>query len=143
MGTRRYVVLALGLFLMAGCGQGTPQLQPGGEVPTPPSASPSDEPTPTPPSAPPPSIPPPSQSPPRPGDSPASGELRLVGTFVQGVENCIVLRTDDGKTYEIFGGDPALVSVGSRVVVRGRIRTDMASTCMQGPIVHASSMQRA
>ncbi len=56
-----------------------------------------------------------------------------MGTFVQGVENCIVLRTDDGKTYEIFGGDPALVAVGSRVVVHGRVRTDMASTCMQGP----------
>ncbi len=107
-------------------------------MPTPPTASPSDEPTPAPPS-----IPPPSKAPPSPGDSPDQGELRLVGTFVQGVENCIVLRTDDGKTYEIFGGDPALATVGSRVVVRGRIRTDMASTCMQGPIVHATSMQRA
>jgi predicted small lipoprotein YifL len=138
MGTRRYVVLALGLFLLTGCGQGTPQFPPGGEVATPPSASPTDEPTPTPSS-----IPSAPKSPPTPGDSPAPGELRLVGTFVQGVENCIVLRTDDGKTYEIFGGDPALVAVGSRVVVHGRVRTDMASTCMQGPIVQATSMQRA
>ncbi len=138
MGTRPCVLVAVGLFLLAGCGQGSPQLQPGGEVPTPPSASPTDEPTP-----PPPSIPPPSKSPPSPGGSPAQGELRLVGTFVQGVENCIVLRTDDGKTYEIFGGDPTLVTVGSRVVVHGRVRTDMASTCMQGPIVQATSMQRA
>lgn len=108
-------------------------------MPTPPSASPTDEPTPPTPS----SIPPAPTIPPSPGDPSGQGELRLVGTFVQGVENCIVLRTDDGKTYEIFGGDPALVSVGSRVVVHGRVRTDMASTCMQGPIIQATSMQRA
>ena len=73
----------------------------------------------------------------------AKGEVLLEGTFVDGVENCIVLRTDSGKTYEIFGGDRTLHTVGTRVAVRGVIRTDMASTCMQGPIVQVIEMRRA
>jgi len=152
MGTRRCAVVALSLLalagcgpVLAGCGQGVSTSQPGGTVSTPPSGSPSPEASP---SGADPSGTPRSSLTPRPGTpttakTPAPGEVILEGTFVDGVENCIVLRTDSGKTYEILGGDPALHRVGTRVIVRGVIRTDMASFCMQGPIVQVSELRRA
>ncbi|MGE5828777.1 MAG: DUF5818 domain-containing protein [Micromonosporaceae bacterium] len=132
MGTR-HRRLAVGppliatLLLLAGCA--VAPLSPGAPGPT---ASP------TPVSSP--MSPAPSGSP---QTSPTFELVELVGRLEVGVERCIVLRTDPGKTYEMLGGDPSRLVVGARVRVRGVIRTDVMSHCMQGPIVGVSEVQPA
>jgi len=49
-----------------------------------------------------------------------------------GVEpGCLILR-DAGKTYELMGGDPAIVKAGARVRVVGHLAVGVVSHCMQG-----------
>lgn len=67
--------------------------------------------------------------------STGKSEIQLTGRLEQGVERCTILRTDDGQSYEMMGGGRLLPEIGTRVRVRGVIRTDVMSFCMQGPIV--------
>jgi Protein of unknown function (DUF5818) len=141
MDTHRRARLAVGRLLtgvlvmtfvlaLEGCGQAAAPLTPGDAGPSSTEASPSStQPKLTP-------------SPSRPATTnPATSEVELVGRFEEGVERCIVLRTDNGKTYEMMGGDPSQLVVGERVRVRGVIRTDVMSYCMQGPIVQVFQIQ--
>lgn len=56
---------------------------------------------------------------------------------------CKALRADSGKVYEITGGDPAVLTEGTRVTVRGKVRTDLMSICQIGPILEVLSSQPA
>lgn len=40
----------------------------------------------------------------------------------------LVLRTGD-RTFELAGGDPAIVTPGARVVITATVRTDVATIC--------------
>lgn len=72
----------------------------------------------------------------------AGVQVTLRGTPREGVEHgCVVFAADDGITYELMGGDPALMNGESRLEVTGTIRTDVASTCQQGPILAVTSMR--
>jgi hypothetical protein len=123
------VVIALAL---GGCGRAAAPLTPGDSGP----GSTETGPSPSPPQRTPLSSGPTSTD-------PATDQIELVGRLEAGVERCIVLRTDDGKTYEMLNADPTTFVVGTRVRVRGVIRTDMMSFCMQGPIVEVSQIQPA
>jgi hypothetical protein len=72
----------------------------------------------------------------------AAGEVTLRGTPREGVEHgCVVFAADDGVTYELMGGDRTLMNGESRLEVTGRIRSDLASYCQQGPILEVTSMR--
>ncbi len=47
-----------------------------------------------------------------------------------------VLQADDGKTYELAGGDRGLKKDGRRVELEGRVEQGSASAAMVGPIFH-------
>jgi hypothetical protein len=70
---------------------------------------------------------------------PPGSEVTVTGTVMASdVETgCLLL-----EGYELVGGDPSVVRPGQRVRVTGRVATDMASTCQQGPILVVSSAQR-
>jgi hypothetical protein len=69
--------------------------------------------------------------------------LTLRGTVGEGVEQgCVVLTADDGRSYVLLGGDPAVLRSGGRVEVRGAIRSDLMSYCQQGPLVAVESVRR-
>lgn len=72
-------------------------------------------------------------------------EVTLTGTVEEmSIEGgCRVLRVDSNKSFELQGGDPAALRSGSRVTVRGKIRTDMVSICQVGPILEVISSQPA
>ncbi len=58
--------------------------------------------------------------------------VELRGTVQAGVEpGCLILESG-GKTYGLYGGDPAVVSAGAKVRVRGVPQPDMVTTCQQG-----------
>jgi hypothetical protein len=59
--------------------------------------------------------------------------VTLQGTVEEGVElGCLVLRADNGEQYLLLGGDPQVLGSGGRIEVQGVLRTDIATTCMQG-----------
>ena len=64
---------------------------------------------------------------------PASANpLVLNGQVEPGVEaGCLILK-DAGKSYELMGGDPAVVKAGARVRVTGYVAVGVMSHCMQG-----------
>jgi Protein of unknown function (DUF5818) len=124
-------LVVTGVLVLGGCGSATP-LTPGDSGPSSTAAGPS----PTQPKL------TPSPSPPA-TTNPATGQVELVGRLEEGVERCVVLRTDSGKTYEMLDADPSRLVVGARVRVRGVIRTDVMSYCMQGPIVQVSDVEPA
>ncbi|MGH3712587.1 MAG: hypothetical protein ACRDT4_03885 [Micromonosporaceae bacterium] len=113
------VVLALGA--LTGCGAGQ---DPGaGKAPPSGSASPSES-----------AAPGPSLSP-TPGESKSAakgGGVELRGTVESGVEAGCLILTTGGKTYNLIGGDRAVVKAGARVVVRGTEEPDLMTTCQQG-----------
>jgi len=130
----------LGLVMVAGCAQApgssagaSASGSPGGTVTPQPSAS---EPRPT-----------PSRTPrlePFPTGKPSPGttsSIQLTGRLEEGVERCTILRTDDGQSYEMMGGQTALPPIGTRVRVKGVVRNDMMSFCMQGPIVQVLEIE--
>ncbi len=45
-----------------------------------------------------------------------------------------VLQADDGRLYELAGGDRGLKQEGRRVELEGRVEQGMASAAMVGPI---------
>jgi hypothetical protein len=58
--------------------------------------------------------------------------LVLTGLVEPGVEaRCLILK-DAGRTYQLMGGDPAIVKAGARVRVTGHIAVGVMSYCMQG-----------
>jgi hypothetical protein len=58
--------------------------------------------------------------------------VELRGTVQAGIEpGCLILESG-GKTYGLYGGDPAVVSAGAKVRVRGVPQPDMVTTCQQG-----------
>jgi hypothetical protein len=116
MGTRYVVVGALCAALaLGGCAQNTSGTgaEPGASMSTSPSA---DRSTPS-----------------RvfPGTTP-TGELTLTGQVEKGVEAGCLLLKQDGMTYLLVGGDPAVVKEGAQVRVTGRIASNVMSYCMQG-----------
>ena len=68
-----------------------------------------------------------SPTPPDPGVS-----MVLTGQVEPGVEpRCLILH-DGGKTYQLIGGDPAVVKAGARVRVTGHFAAGVMGYCMQG-----------
>jgi hypothetical protein len=64
--------------------------------------------------------------------SPAGAAMVLTGQVERGVEpGCLILR-DSGQTYELTGGDPAIVKPGARVRITGHVMDNVMSHCMQG-----------
>jgi hypothetical protein len=58
--------------------------------------------------------------------------IQLTGVLAQGVEaGCIILQADDGSLYNLLNVTLGY-SFGSRVIVRGYIENNVATTCMQG-----------
>lgn len=75
----------------------------------------------------------------------AGAEVTLTGT-VEHIEiegGCTVLRVEAGKAYELMGGDPNVLKVGTRVTVKGKVRTDMVTICQVGPVLQVISSQPA
>jgi hypothetical protein len=72
-------------------------------------------------------------------------EVTLTGTVEHlGVEGgCTVLRTDSNKVYELKGGDPQVLKVGTHVSVKGKIRNDLVTICQVGPVLEVISSQVA
>ena len=73
-------------------------------------------------------------------------EITLTGTVEHlGIEGgCTVLRVDStNKVYELKGGDPQVLKVGTHVSVKGKIRNDLATVCQIGPVLEVISSQVA
>jgi hypothetical protein len=134
--------ILLGLVVLAGCAQApgssvgaSPSGSPGGTVsgePQPSASGPAPTPSPTP------RLEPFPTGKPSPGKSSA---IQLTGRLEEGVERCTILRADDGHSYEMYG-ETALPPIGTRVRVKGVVRTDIMSFCMQGPIVQVLEIER-
>jgi len=126
MRTRHFAALALlcAALLLAGCaqsGSGSAAASNGGG-----SASPSV------PASASPSVPVPSGSSQPPNPPPSGVALVLTGQVEPGVEpHCLILK-DGGQTYQLMGGDPAIVKAGARVRVSGHVVANVMSYCMQG-----------
>jgi hypothetical protein len=75
---------------------------------------------------------------------PAYDQTILVGTVVyKEVEGgCLGLTADTGKTYELMGGDRAVLTAGARVRVVGRLREDIATICQIGTPFQVTSAER-
>lgn len=77
----------------------------------------------------------------RPTPSTSRGDVTVTGRIVEGVEpGCLVLRAENADYLLILprGTDRAQVTVGETVAVRGRLASELATTCQQGtPLVVA------
>jgi hypothetical protein len=116
MRTRHFAVLGLlcAALVLAGCaqsGSGSAAASSGA-----PSAPSSPEPSGS------------SQSP----NPPSGVTLVLTGQVEPGVEPHCLLLKDGGQTYQLMGGDPAVVKAGARVRVSGHVVDNVMSYCMQG-----------
>jgi hypothetical protein len=116
MRTRHFAVLALlCAALLGGCAQGGP----GSAAASGGASSPASPATPAPSGSTQPS-------------SPAAGAMTLTGQVEAGVEpGCLILRSG-GQTYELNGGDPAIVKPGARLRITGHVVDNVMSHCMQG-----------
>jgi len=63
--------------------------------------------------------------------------MKLTGTVsLRDLEGGVwVLEGDDGRTYELVGGDGKLRTKGSRIEVEGEIDSGAASFAMVGPVL--------
>ncbi|MCI0574276.1 MAG: DUF5818 domain-containing protein [Myxococcaceae bacterium] len=50
-----------------------------------------------------------------------------------------VLETDDGKSYQLAGGDRGIKKDGRSVEVTGRVERGLLTTAMVGPVFHVAS----
>lgn len=50
-----------------------------------------------------------------------------------------VLEADDGRTYELAGGDRKIKKDGKRVEIDGDVDSGSASIAMVGPLLHVKS----
>ncbi|HET6212253.1 MAG TPA: hypothetical protein VFE14_05205 [Micromonosporaceae bacterium] len=89
--------------------------------------------------------------PPSPGPSPQpshgglpTGEITMTGEVeLMPIEGgCLVLRVA-GRVYELMGGDRNMLRDGAMVSVRGRIRTDVVTTCQVGPVLEVLQVHPA
>jgi hypothetical protein len=66
--------------------------------------------------------------------------MKLTGSIVfRDIEMGVwVLEADDGRTYELAGGDRGIKKNGRRVEVEGKVERDAASIAMVGPILRVS-----
>lgn len=67
----------------------------------------------------------------------AGARVSLTGRVEAGVERGCMVLTDErtGLRVTLSGGQRAVVRLGARVTVVGRIRSDLMSFCQQGPIL--------
>jgi hypothetical protein len=82
---------------------------------------------------------------PQPSAPAGKDEVTMTGTVeMVGVEGgCRALRVSSNKVFELKGGDPAVLKVGAQVTVRGRVRSDLMTTCQIGPVLEVISSQPA
>ena len=66
------------------------------------------------------------------GLQPGPNEVVLEGVVQEGVEAGCILLLSQGAQYLLLGGDPAVLRVGQRVIVRGKAEPGVATTCQQG-----------
>ena len=57
--------------------------------------------------------------------------MRLAGTVSPGVEGGCHLLTSGGTTYQLVGGEGAVVD-GQEIEVLGTVQADLMTTCQQG-----------
>jgi len=71
---------------------------------------------------------------------PSSGATTLTGMVeMSEVEGgCLVLRVG-ATTYELMGGDPAVLRPGNRVTVQGEVNPNVATICQVGPVFEVAS----
>lgn len=138
------VTAGLSVALLAGCGPtGTPGplVSPSSGTPSPSSPpSPSTSPS-TPPS---PGLPPGRRPPGHTTPPPPAAALEThTGTVTNGVEPaCLILKASDG-TYELLGGDKAVLRPNTQVIVQGYRPKGLMSHCMQGVLFHVVSAKKA
>jgi Protein of unknown function (DUF5818) len=81
----------------------------------------------------------------QPGSSSGAAAVTVTGRVervdVEG--GCLVLRADSGRTFELAGGDPAVVAPGARVTITGTVRTDAATICQLGPVFDVTAARPA
>lgn len=57
---------------------------------------------------------------------------------------CLLLTDEKtGRRVNLSGGNDAVVALGARITVTGRIRTDLMSYCQQGAIFQVESATAA
>lgn len=67
-------------------------------------------------------------------------EISVSGCAAAGVEaSCIILKAEDGKTYDITAAQPA-PEPGTYGTLTGTL-TDKMSVCQQGPVVEPAQWQ--
>ena len=122
MRTRHHIAVLLvgAVLVLAGCAQG-------GAVSSTPASSGVASPTPSP-AAP-------------PSSSASVANVVLTGVIEAGVEpRCLILRQGT-DTFQLIGGDPAIVKAGARVQVTGHLAVGVMSYCMQGKPFQVTSAQ--
>ncbi len=67
--------------------------------------------------------------------------MKLTGTVsLRDLEGGVwVLEGDDGRTYQIVGGDRRLRTKGQRIQVEGDLDPDAASFAMVGPVLRVKN----
>jgi uncharacterized protein DUF5818 len=67
--------------------------------------------------------------------------MKLTGRIVfRDVETGVwVLESDDGRTYQLAGGDRKIKKDGQRVEVEGKVDKDVMTIHMVGPIFNVAS----
>jgi Protein of unknown function (DUF5818) len=67
--------------------------------------------------------------------------MRLTGRVVyRDVEGGVwVLEGDDGRTYQLAGGDRKIKKDGQRVEVQGNVDRDVMTIFMSGPVFNVTS----
>jgi hypothetical protein len=92
-------------------------------------------------------LPVPTSKPPRSEEPspPASGEITVTGKVVAGVEPGCKVLVADGKSYLLVakGGNSTALREGATVEVRGKVDTDMMTTCMEGTPLVVTSVKPA
>ncbi|MGH3664223.1 MAG: hypothetical protein ACRDT8_05235 [Micromonosporaceae bacterium] len=68
--------------------------------------------------------------------------MKLEGTVEAGVEAGCMLLQAGGKTYNLVGGDKAMIKDGADVVVHGSEEPDMITTCQQGIPFRVTDVQK-
>lgn len=73
---------------------------------------------------------------PSPGKPPTGGEITVTGQveFVEIEGGCLVLRAGS-RSYQLMGVDRTSAPPGTRMTVRGRVRTDIMTICQVGPVL--------
>lgn len=66
-------------------------------------------------------------------DDKAAGMQTISGTIEEGVEHgCLIMTTDDGTVYGLYGGEDDVMQVGNDVTLEGEVDETVMSFCQQG-----------